>query len=240
MEKSRLFPTIFLVLIFAANLLFWIQSNTKQSEWGNVPPTPQKEGASMMALGDDQLAYRVNSLMLQNFGSVGGRFISLKEYDYNRLYDWFMLEDGLDQKSNAVPMLAAYYFGAVSDGSKIGPVLDYLAIVGQRPYGEKWRWLGQAVFLARYNLQDSDKALELAYLLAANPDPDLADWAQQMPAFILHGAGKSEAAYDIMMNILISNIDKLDPAEINYMTDYICNTLLKDLPDKQPPPFCEK
>jgi len=68
----------------------------------------------------------------------------------------------------------------------------------------------------------------------------LADWAKQMPAFILQAEGQSELAYKIMLNILISNVDTLHPNEINYMQDYICNTLLVDLPHIPPPPFCEQ
>lgn len=238
--QNSLVPTyLFLVFCLIANLLFWFHSKDLQAAWSNVPPIPEKQKAAMIALGDHQMAYRFYALMLQNLGNTGGRYESLKEYDFNKLKDWFFVEDFLDERSNVVPMLAAHYFGGVQDPEKLGPVLDYLAIVGQRPYGEKWRWLGHAVYLARHQQKDNDRALELAYLLAKNPDPDLADWARQMPAFVLQAKGETEMAYEIMLGILITHAEKLHPNEVNYMTDHICNVLLKDLPDKEPPPFCE-
>lgn len=239
MRKLQLLPYVFLITFLAANVLFWTEARHKQAEWLNVPPVPKIESASFLALGDEQLAYRFNGLILQNLGSVGGRMVSLNDYDYERLKSWFFLQDSLDQISNYVPMLAAYYFGAVKNSEKLDQVLDYLAVVGQRPYGEKWRWLGHAVYLARHEQKDNDRALELAYKLAENEDPDLADWARQMPAFVLQARGEEELAYDIMLNILVENVDTMHPNEILYMKDHICNVLLPDLPDVTPPPFCQ-
>jgi hypothetical protein len=231
-------PFFFFLAFMIANFLFWLNSYKIQAQWANVPPVPKQEKASMLALGDDQLAYRSYAMMLQNLGNTGGRVVALKKYDYAKLKDWFFLSDKLDPLSDAVPMMASSYFGAVDDPDKLNDVLDYLAVAGARPEKEKWRWLAHAVFLARHVQKDNDRALELAYKLADNRNPDLADWAKQMPAFILQDTGQSELAYKIMLNILISNIDTLHPNEINYMQDYICNTLLVDLPHIDAPPFC--
>ena len=115
-----------------------------------------------MGLGDPSLAYRANSVVLQNLGNTGGRTVSLDQYNYDDLTQWFFLQDKLDQKSDFIPYLASYYFGSVQDPEIFRPILDYLQMVGERPYEEKWRWLAQAVFMARYTMKDLDKALELA------------------------------------------------------------------------------
>ena len=234
-EKS---PILLFACFFVANIFFWSISHKVKSSWANVPPVPNHESASLLTLGDKQLAYRFYAIMLQNLGNVGGREEALKSYNYASLKKWFFLEDYLDSHSNAVPMLAANYFGSVRDNDKINYILDYLEVIGARPEGEKWRWLGHAVFLAKHVQKDNEKALELAYKLASNKSPDLADWAKQMPAFILQEDGQSELAYKIMLNILISNIDNLDPNEINYMKDYICNKLVTDLKNIKAPTFC--
>lgn len=239
MFKDRFFSYFLLFLFVFANLMFWSYSKNVVKPWSNVPQAPLKTHAVMTTLGDKQLAYRFYAMMLQNFGSVGGQYVSLKEYDYSRLQNWFLLEDYLDPVSDAVPMMAAYYYGAVMDDDKQDKVLDYLAVVGARPEGNKWRWLAHAVYLAQHEQENNDRALELAYILAENKNPNMSDWAKQMPVFILRSQGETELAYDIMLNILVSNVDTLHPNEINYMTDYICNTLLKELPNKTPPPFCE-
>ncbi|MEM8833929.1 MAG: hypothetical protein AAGB32_05255, partial [Pseudomonadota bacterium] len=210
-----------------------------KSQWLNVPPTPADNKVSFIALADDQMAYRFYAVMLQNLGNIGGEVQSLKNYNYQELGKWFDVLDGLDPQSNAVPLLAAYYFGAIKDPDKVEHVLQYLEEIGSRPEGEKWRWLGHAVFIARHQLKDNKRALELAYKLADNKSPDLADWAKQMPAFILTEEGGTREAYEIMMNILVSNVDTLHPNEINFMTDYICNTILKDDNTIPKPEFCE-
>ena len=238
MEISKRIPLIILLLFCVINALFWMKNHKTQASWGNVPPVPSVTTAKLITLGDGQFAYRIYALMLQNIGSVGGRGVALKKYDYNKLKEWFFLTDTLDAKSDVVPMLAAQYFGAVDDKEKLNEIYDYLAVVGARPIGEKWRWLAHAVFVARHVAKDNNKALELAYILADNKNPKLADWAKQMPAFILQDQGQSDLSYKIMMNILISNIDILHPTEINFMRDYICNTLLPELPNTAPPNFC--
>lgn len=239
MVQEKQLP-IFLLLIFGvANCLFWVRSHNLQIEWLNVPPVPDRQNVAMVSLGDNQLAYRFYAMILQNLGEMDGKKISLKDYNYKSLKDWFFLTDSLDPLSDVIPMLAAYYYGAVKDKEKLDNVLDYLSVVGQRPEGEKWRWLGHAVYLARHEQKDNERALELAYLLAANKSPDLGDWAKQMPVFILQEEGQTELAYKIMLNILISNVDKMHPNEINYMKDYICNTILKGRADIMLPAFCE-
>lgn len=240
MEKKVITPHVFFYGFLILNILFWGYAHKIQLKWANVPPVPKEHSAALLSLGDEQLAYRTYAAMLQNIGSVGGRSVSLKDYNYQTLKEWFFLEDSFDKKSNVVPMLASNYFGAVDDNEKLDNILDYLAVVGSRPDGEKWRWLGQAVFLARHIQKDNKRALELAYILADNKSPDLADWAKQMPAFILHDEGDSELAYKIMLNILISNIDTLDPNEINFMKDYICNKLIPELKNVAIPSFCEE
>lgn len=235
---KRQIPVLSFVLFLTANLFFWFESHKVSASWGNVPPVPSQEKASFMALGDNQLAYRVYAMMLQNLGNVGGRIISLQDYNYARLQDWFFLEDYLDRRSDSVPLLAANYFGAVDDNDKLNHVLDYLAVIGARPEGEKWRWLGHAVFLAKHQQKDNQRALELAYKLSKNSNPDLAPWAKQMPAFILQEEGQSELAYKIMLNILISNVDNMHPNEIYFMKDYICKQLVVELDSIKSPDFC--
>ncbi len=241
MEKFRTqkLPFFMFFLFLTANISFWSYSKSVQSVWANVPPVPKTENASMMALGDKALAYRGYAMMLQNLGNVGGRFVSLKKYDFKRLRDWFFLEDDLDPVSDSVPMMAAYYYGAVVDGEKLDYLLDYLALAGSRPIGEKFRWLGHAVYLARHVKKDNERALELAYKLAENKNPNLSDWARQMPAFVLQEKGETELAYRIMLNILSAHHETLHPSEVNYMRDYICNTLLKDRPDLYNPDLCD-
>tara|TARA_B100000508_G_C11418084_1_gene256873 strand:+ start:322 stop:1044 length:723 start_codon:yes stop_codon:yes gene_type:complete len=233
------FGFIVFVCALTLNILFWQSSRNVQAQWGNVPPAPSSKRASMTGLSDAQFAYRMNGLMLQNLGSVGGQGINLRDYNYGELKKWFFVQDSLDEYSNFTPLIAAHYYGAVDDTSKLGNIFDYLKIVGARPYGEKWRWLGHAVYLARYSLKDNDVALELAEILAANKDPKIGIWARQMPALIHQADGNKEEAYAVMLNILKDSLDDMHPNEINFMKDYICNTILEGDPLESKPLLCQ-
>lgn len=210
-----------------ANAGLWAYSHALRGRWTNVPPVPSDLGVLALSLGDRQLAYRSAGLMLQNFGDTGGRTTALTDYDYPALKDWFLLEDRLDPVSNFVPMLAAFFFGATARPEQVAQVVDYLETVGRRPEGEKWRWMAHAVYLARHVQKDKERALALAQALSENPNPDMPAWTRAMPALILNEQGSKEAAYQIMMGILKKSVESMDPAEVRYIRDYICDEILE-------------
>lgn len=225
-------------LAVAANIAFWTGSHQKRSIWRNVPPVPSVDGAAAMGLGDPQFAYRAQGLMLQNLGDTGGRETALKDYDYAALEKWFGLADALDPRSNYVPMLASWYFGATTVPEQMEHVINYLEKIGQRPDGEKWRWLAYSVYLAWHGMGDMNRALELAELLARNTAPDAPEWTRNMPALVLNARGDKAAAYAILTGILSSDARKLDRAEINNIRIYICNQIL-DSRMRETDPLCQ-
>ncbi|MCB9991585.1 MAG: hypothetical protein H6867_09505 [Rhodospirillales bacterium] len=114
---------IFFFCALAAHGLFSVHSRPLQARWVNVPPVPSEAAAIAMALGDRALAYRMYGIMIQNLGDTGGRVTPLKDYDYPRLGQWFMLEDKMDERSDFIPYLAAYYFGGVRNRKILGLLL---------------------------------------------------------------------------------------------------------------------
>ncbi len=225
-------------LVILINVLTWFYARDIKGYWINVPPVPGEIGAVSFALGDKQFAYRGLGIMLQNLGDTGGNSTALKDYDFNELTKWFFLMDRLDPKSDYMPFLAAYYFGGSQEPEKIRPMLDYLIQAGGKPEGQKWRWLAQGVYLARYRLNDLDKALEMAHILAKIDNDDMPGWARQMPGMVLTAKGEKEAAYAIMVETLKSSADKLHPAEVNFMRAYICEQVL-DADEASAHPLCQ-
>lgn len=221
-NKDYLLLLIFLFL----NFLVWIYSHEKMPKWANVPLAPSAVSATISFLGDKEVAYRSLALTLQSFGNGTGQVQALKDYNYNNLATWFYLEDDLNVQSNYVPFLAAYYFSASQDPSKIRPLIEYLRVVGMQPGPDKWRYLGQAVLLARHKLNDMNLALSLADDLAKTYKPGMPAWPLQMRAIIASGMGEKEMAYNMMVDALQNQKEGLDPIEVNYMVDQICNHLL--------------
>ncbi len=230
--------SIALFFVLSVNFLFWFALRDVQTQWGNVPPAPKKCFASVYGLGDKEFAYRINSLMLQNLGDTGGRVTALKDYDYNKLTDWFFLQDKLDSVSDYIPFLASFYFSGSQDPEKFRPVLEYLKMVGTRPYGTKWKWLVQGIFFARHKLNDLDKALELANLLAKTKNTDVPAWVREMPAFVLNEKGNKREAYGLLVATLKANMDKMSKEEVNATRIFICRQVL-DSSEAKGDPLCE-
>jgi hypothetical protein len=225
MQTTRALYLCFTIII-ALNIAFWLHARTVLPRWSNVPPVPTSTSASFSALGDSGAAYRMLGYTLQNLGNTGGRYVSLKDYDYAALEKWFFATNVLDLRANFVPFLAAYYFGAIDgEPEKSSHVVDFLAEAGSDPYPQKWRWLAQAVHLARHQEKNMGKALMLANRLASMPG-DLPPWARQMPAFVQMQIGDKQAAYELMVQMLKTEGDKLHPNEVNAMLDFICKQTL--------------
>jgi hypothetical protein len=219
-----------LCAVFAAlvicNIALWSSVRPVKARWMNIPPAPSGISATGIGLGDAQIAYRVYGIMIQNFGDTGGRTTALKDYDYEALGTWLRLEHTLDPKSDYVPFLAAYVFGGSQDPQKLGPVIDYLAEAAGEGEGEKWRWLAQAVHLARFKMQDMPRAFALANKLAAMYRPGMPAWVLQMPAFVMTESGDKQAALGLMLEILQSSLGKIPQQETNAMIDYLCTRIL--------------
>lgn len=212
-----------LFFLIAVNFAYWLASADTYGRWAGVPPVPSEAGILMRGLSDAQFSHRSSALTLQTLGDSGGKITPLKDYDYNKLRSWFFRLHGLDPASDHMPMVAAYYFGATRVPGDVRMVIDYLAMAGGIPVGDKWRWLAQAVYLAQHRLHDLDLALDLAYRLSRIPG-DLPMWARQMPAFVLKEKGEREAARLILEN-LIATQSNLDPKEVNFMRAYLVEQL---------------
>jgi len=217
---------IALTITVLINIVFWFHSRNIKSQWLNVPPVPSTFSALSSTLGDKQFASRVISIMIQNLGSTGGRVTPIKDYDFEKLGDWMMLNYSLDPQSSLTPYMAAYYFGASQDPTKIRPIIDYLRIVGNSAEKEKWRWLAQAVYLARFKLNDLTLAMEMAKELEKIPNDDMPGWTRSMSVNILNQQGEKEAALELMLGILKDKSDQLHPNEVNAMVAYICEQIL--------------
>lgn len=154
------------------------------------------------------------------------------DYDYNLLSRWFFLADDLDPRSNFVPYMAAYYFSAVqTPETSLPPLVKYLEHVGTYNGGaaDKWRWLAQAIHLARYKLDDLDWALDMAHQLKALDGKNgvtLPVWAKNMDVMIMNVTGEKEAAYGIMLQTLETEGKDMDQYEYLFTLHYICNQIL--------------
>ena len=207
-------------------MLFWNVTREIYSKWDGVPPVPSRAGAIAMSLGDNEFSYRLLAIMLQNFGDVGRDITPLKDYNYQKLGQWFHLLHSLDPVSDHIPLLAANYFGGTLVPKDVAYVVDYLKVAGNMRIGEKWRWLAQAAYLAQHRLNDLDMALGFAYQLQNMNREGVAmpQWARQMPVFVLKYRGEKEASRHLMENLLVTD-KTMEPNEVNFMRLYLTEDL---------------
>lgn len=225
---TRNLDYVLLIGILLINCAVWVYSSPLLPKWDNVPLAPSKIGATVAFLGDKEMAYRSLAITMQSFGNDTGQVMALKDYNYKNLGTWFDLGDQLNPHSDYVPFLAAYYFAGSQDPSKLMPVITYLRRVGTYSEPDKWRYLGQAVFLARHKMKNMPLALELADELAKSYKYKLGMplWPLQMRAIIASDMGEKEMAYNLMLDTLQTKGKDVDPSETSYMVNKICNDLL--------------
>jgi hypothetical protein len=189
----------------AAHAALAVQYRSVQALWPGVPSPPPAALAPFLTLGDDQLFYRTAAFGLQNMGDGGGRTTPLAAYDYGRLDGWFRLLDRLDPAARYVPTLAGWYFGQTDQPADLRRIVAYLTAIGARDPAHNWRWLAQAVYLARHRLHDVPLALGIARHLAGLAGTQAPLWVRQMPAFVLAEVGDHEAARDLLETILATD-----------------------------------
>jgi tetratricopeptide (TPR) repeat protein len=238
-EKKTLY--LFAVFILLAQFVFWHGAGSWKGtksinpELEVVPVVPSVEMLKAFSFGDEQLTFRYNGYMMQFLGDTFGRVTPLKDYDFERLYRWWMLLDEVDSISNLVVYVVAYYYGATQDKEKDIPyVVDFLEHHADKHPSLKWWWYSQAVYNAKYNLKDNKRALEIAKKLSDLPkDIDMPIWTRQLSAFIYEGEGEYKEACDIIVNVVRDyGDDKISEGEMNFIY-YFITERLRALLDKE-------
>lgn len=192
--------------------------------WPGLAPAPSESAALFYGYGDRQLSYRNVGMILQNAGDTGGHVTHFSNYNYQTVEDWLWLSDKLDPKANYVPSLAAYYFSAAKDPDKLAHLLDYLAHTGQDTTNERWRFLAHAIYLARFRVEDQEKALAFAEKLA-NLKGNLPIWTKVMPAYVRKATGDKKEARNLLLLTIADPSAKMEQTDINQNCWYIDENL---------------
>ena len=221
------FISFALIALLLAQIIIWSKIKSIKPDMIIVPDVPNQKTVNILALGDQQFYFRYLAFIIQNAGDSWGRFTALREYNYAKLYEWFMLLDSLDSTSNFVPALASYYYSQTQTKTDTIYVVKYLRQHANKNVREKWWWLVQATYIANHILKDKKLELEISQELANAPnDINMPLWARQMPAFIFEQLGENQASKEIIINIL-ENHENLSDGELNFM-EYFIRDRLKD------------
>jgi hypothetical protein len=218
------------ILIFICQVFFWRISEKYRVNYDIVPPAPSRHLVKATSFGDEEFLFRILALRLQNSGDIFAGFVSLKKYDYSRIYDWMTILDKLNFESRIIPSLASYYYSQSSILEHKNYILKYLDEHSSRDIDKNWWWLFQATFIAKKDLNDLDKALYFAQKLAKNEAKEAPLWTKQMPAFISEKKGDGCMALKVIKNLIDeseSGKRQISAEEMNFMRHFINNRLSK-------------
>jgi hypothetical protein len=231
----------FFLLAFACQIFFWKKTENLKPRFDIVPPAPNKYLVSALSLGDKEFLFRVLGARLQNSGDVFAGFVALKNYDYSRIYQWMKTLDGLNSKSNFTPALASYYYAQTQKSADTIYIVDYLDEHSSADLDTKWWWLIQAIYIAKNQLHDFDRALDLANKLSKTKAENAPFWVKEMPAFVAEGMGDGCMAFDIISKLIKeseSGVHKINAEQMNFMRYFINERLAKLKTQKFDPKKC--
>ena len=222
---------LFLIIFLCLQIGYWFRTYEIKPELEIVPPLPSKQEIAALSFGDSQLYFRGLSLDLQMAGDTFGRSTPLKDYNYPKLLQWFRTLDSLDDKSNYIPSVAAYYFSKSQHPQDVKYIVTYLEEHSMRDPEANWWWLSQSIYLANSVLKDHAWAIRIANELRM-VKTKIPLWARQMEAFLREDAGDKNAAKDIMCDIVKNpdNLKDIPKREMDFMI-YFFQQRLKVMTD---------
>jgi hypothetical protein len=239
-EKIILILFIFAVIF---QILFALKIDYIKPKYDLMKNAPNKKFVDIAALGDRQFIYRLLAFRMQNSGDVFAGFPPLKYYNYKNLYNWMMLLDKYDSKSNVIVHIASNYYAMNQNKKELIYIIDYIRQHANKDYKNKWLWLVQAIMIAKKDYNDNNLALEIANELADNSTDNMPIWTKQFPAFIYEDMGKSCMAFFVIENI-INNYEAKDKTisdfEMQFMKHFISKRLDKLKKEKFDPKKCRK
>ncbi|SDF75531.1 hypothetical protein SAMN05216241_102237 [Limimonas halophila] len=214
------------VLGLGASALLGAHLDEREPRGDVVPAPPSPLALRAQALGDGQFAFRARSLQLQHLGNLGGRVVPYKAMDYGRLEEWFRTLDRLDARSDVVPMSAALLYSGTQTPPDVRHIVAYLADHVRRAPGREWRWMTHAIYLARFRLEDSELALDLARELAAFEAGGIPAWARNLRVLVLADMGRTEAARALVRKLV--QAEGMPRAERRWLRYYLKRELQAD------------
>lgn len=223
-DRAMQVAVLSFILLLGGQVAFWSHTRNIMPEMGIVADVPGERTVRALSMGDEETFFRLLALNIQSSGDTFGRFTALYKYDYNKLYHWFRLLDGLNNQSNYLPAMATYYFSQTQNPADVRYLVDYLDEYTEGRVKEKWWWVVQGVYLAQHKMKDTNRALELSQRLRGVRGIPI--WAQQMPAFIQESRGEFGDALAIIQDIL-KHPDDFSEGELNFMKYFVDERLGK-------------
>jgi hypothetical protein len=182
-----------------------------------LPPVPSEQALSLLAFGDPSTLGAALVLWLQTFDSQGGRQLSYRNLDYERLIGWLDRIHTLRPESDYPLLLATRVYSTTTDRERMRAALAFTHRIALTDPGRFWRWLAEAAVLSKHRLGDLPLALEMARDIRREvPAEQLPHWARDLELILLEDMGEYETAFILVQGLLDSG-EVTDPDEIRFL-----------------------
>lgn len=206
-----------LVLTLLAQLAWHALTPPPQARMQALPAPPPAHLLSALALGEDRMAASLAALWLQFHDTQPGYSVPFREMDYGRVRQWLERIQALAPGSDYPLLLAVRIYGQVNDPPRQRIMLDFVRTAFVERPRERWRWLAEAIIIARHRLDDPELALEYARLLNRHTRPgEIPFWARDLQIFVLEDMGELEAAR-ILIGGMLESGEINDPHELRFL-----------------------
>lgn len=217
--KSVPVPVIVIMSVALALQLAWSALLPRTVASAEQLPVPMKvEFWRVASFGDPLPLAKILMLWLQCFDN-GSVTIPFRNLDYDRVTRWLDIALFLDAKSQYPLLSATRLYAEVSNEPRQRQMLDFVLQKFREDPVQRWRWLAQAVVIAKHRLNDLPLALKFAQALADNTNnTTVPSWARQMHIFIREDLGEVESAR-ILLGGLLDSGSITDVNELRFLSD---------------------
>jgi len=217
--KSVPVPVLVIMAVGLALQLAWSALQPRAVATAGQLPAPMKvEFWRVASFGDPIPLAKVLMLWLQCFDN-GSVTIPFRSLDYTRVTRWLDTALALDVRSQYPLLTATRLYAEVADEPRQRQMLEFVYQKFFDDPGLRWRWLAQAVVIAKHRLNDLPLALKFAQALADNTNNQaVPSWARQMQIFIREDLGELESAR-ILLGGLLDSGTITDINELRFLSE---------------------
>lgn len=199
-NSHRIFFKCFFICLLA-QVIFWFKTEKFHPPIQLFPQAPSETAIKAMSFGDKEYLFRILGVRMINSGDIFAGFAPLKNYDYQRIYDWMKIMDGLNNQSFSVPYIASAYYSNVDDKEKNFLLVKYLNEFAEENPQKKWIFFHFAGQIARYKVRDMKLSQSLAKKVSLVKGNNLPLIHRQSYAFISEEMGEGCIAFEEMKRI---------------------------------------
>jgi hypothetical protein len=186
-------------------------------EFRPLEPPHETRFYQAAALGSDLLLSYLLLLDLQLHDNQSGQHVSYSRLDFQVLDRWLSTVYQMNPRSGYPAFLAARVYSNTPDKRQLKSMINLIERLFQADPQLHWRRMTEACLLAKHQLGDLTRALDLAEQVALLPsNVNIPYWARDMRIILLDELNQLESAQILISSMLQSGqID--DPDETRFL-----------------------